>query len=275
MRGMGYVIVCGVSSENTGIESWHGKTSGYSRHRCKCDPCMEAYRQFRRDSYQRNKAAVAARAKKWKDANREKVRKQSRDWAAENAERVKENQHRWRVANPEHHRAYNDAWRDANRERVNASQRRRRAVDPDRRRVAARAHYATNPRTEYQQAWRAANRDKLRLQTAQWRADNPERYRAFGRLSAARRRARERAALIVPFTQEQLLARMSYWGNRCYICRTPWQAIDHVKPLSKGGAHCLANFRPICVAHNSAKKAKWGGVSWIRSLTYSAVPAPA
>ncbi|WP_461165382.1 HNH endonuclease [Arthrobacter sp. R4-81] len=32
---------------------------------------------------------------------------------------------------------------------------------------------------------------------------------------------------------------------------------DHVKPISKGGSHCLANLRPICQSCNSSKGGRW------------------
>lgn len=32
---------------------------------------------------------------------------------------------------------------------------------------------------------------------------------------------------------------------------------DHVKPISKGGAHCLANLRPICNFWSSSKGGRW------------------
>lgn len=86
-----------------------------------------------------------------------------------------------------------------------------------------------------------------------WRLNNPEKSTAAGR----RRYARLKAAPTIPFTYEQLMSRMRYWGNRCWVCGGPFEAIDHVKPISKGGAHALMNLRPICTADNSSKKDQW------------------
>ncbi|MFI1913471.1 HNH endonuclease [Nocardia sp. NPDC020380] len=50
---------------------------------------------------------------------------------------------------------------------------------------------------------------------------------------------------------------MAYFGGRCWLCRAPYEAIDHVKPLAQGGAHCLSNLRPICSPCNLRKGDRW------------------
>lgn len=47
------------------------------------------------------------------------------------------------------------------------------------------------------------------------------------------------------------------WGNRCWVCGREYEAVDHVKPLSKGGANWPCNLRPICTKCNITKKARW------------------
>lgn len=227
-----------VTSTFTGLETWHGKPTGYSTHRCKCDPCREGFRKFRRESYQRNKAAVSERNSKWKAENRDTVRETGREWARANRTKLTAAQNARRAANRERFIARDAAWRDRNRERLTA-------------------YHAERYRQE-----RAVVLERSKA----WRLANPDRYRAVARLNAAKYRARKRAALTTPFTEQQLLSRIAYWGDRCYICRAPWEAVDHVKPLAKGGAHCLANFRPICTSHNSAKRDRWHGAEWAQSL---------
>lgn len=60
-------------------------------------------------------------------------------------------------------------------------------------------------------------------------------------------------------TKDQVIARILYYGSQCWIpgCTEPGTAIDHVKPLSKGGANWPANLRPICQRHNSQKSNLW------------------
>ncbi|WP_202376256.1 HNH endonuclease [Mycobacterium intracellulare] len=64
----------------------------------------------------------------------------------------------------------------------------------------------------------------------------------------------------IPFDAKQWEEKLSYWGNRCWMCRAPLEDNyhrDHVKPLSKGGIDCLANLRPACPSCNTAKGARW------------------
>lgn len=56
---------------------------------------------------------------------------------------------------------------------------------------------------------------------------------------------------------EAIVARVAYFGWRCWMCKRPFEAIDHVKPLSKGGSHWPSNLRPACNACNSGKKDRW------------------
>lgn len=73
------------------------------------------------------------------------------------------------------------------------------------------------------------------------------------------RRARQAGVPTRPFTDEQWAQKIAYYGWRCWICgdgSVPLEA-DHVKPLSKGGAHMLCNLRPACRSCNASKNAKW------------------
>lgn len=175
----------------------------------------------------------------------------------------------WKKANYETVKATNSAWQIANRERRNETLKAWRAADPERRRAVDRARRERNADriNAYKSEWRDRNRERLRRQDAERRARDLARTRAAYRLSSHLRRARERSALIAPFNNAQLMSRVAYWGGRCYVCHAPWEAIDHVKPLSKGGAHCLSNLRPICGYHNNRKKNRWRGVAWIREVT--------
>lgn len=58
-------------------------------------------------------------------------------------------------------------------------------------------------------------------------------------------------------TPEQLIARIDYYANRCWMCGAPADQIDHVKPLAKGGSNWPSNLRPACGACNYSKSRKW------------------
>lgn len=96
-------------------------------------------------------------------------------------------------------------------------------------------------------------------------SQNPRKdLRRFWELS---RRASKLGVQVVGFTLTELDQRAQVFGNRCWMCRAAWTDWDHVKPLSRGGAHCLANLRPACGPCNSRKSSTWHGVRWAVSLS--------
>ncbi|MHA7191119.1 HNH endonuclease [Arthrobacter sp. MDT2-16] len=67
-----------------------------------------------------------------------------------------------------------------------------------------------------------------------------------------------KGGIVVQFTPEQLAERFSMWGGRCWMCGiADATQTDHVKPITKGGAHYLANLRPICHSCNASKGGRW------------------
>lgn len=107
---------------------------------------------------------------------------------------------------------------------------------------------------EYMAAYRANNRDRVNEHSRRWAASNRETYRQ----AYLRYRSRKLAATIMPVTEVALSQRVAYYGGKCWICREmPYEELDHVKPLSKGGPHMLSNLRPACRACNRRKSAKW------------------
>lgn len=102
----------------------------------------------------------------------------------------------------------------------------------------------------------AANRahaEAHRARATKWRANNPERRAESDRIN----RYRRRSAKTIRFTPAQLDARMSMFGHRCWMCGGPFEHVDHVKPISKGGAHMLCNLRPACMPCNNRKRNQW------------------
>ncbi len=75
-----------------------------------------------------------------------------------------------------------------------------------------------------------------------------------------KRRAARTAATVGTYSPDDVAQRMSYFGNRCWMCGGDFECVDHVKPLAAGGKDCPANFRPACGSCNSRKGAKWYGV---------------
>ena len=109
----------------------------------------------------------------------------------------------------------------------------KRAYDPDRRHaeyLADRDHYR-----QYQRDWNATHRHHRRAVNANVRA---AKYGVAGTLVAAD----------VEFA-------FKVRGGRCVYCTRPATAIDHVVPLSRGGANHPSNIVPACRSCNSRKHA--------------------
>ena len=92
----------------------------------------------------------------------------------------------------------------------------------------------------------------------QWRRYYEENRAAM--IAAAHvKNARRKGAPTVPFTADQLEDRLSMFSG-CWMCGDDVSNglhVDHVKPLARGGWHCLANLRPACPSCNISKGAKW------------------
>lgn len=122
--------------------------------------------------------------------------------------------------------------------------RRYREADPERSRA-------------YVNRWHKANRERVYENIRRSKERNPEAFAQSARARASRRGARMRGAKVLYFTPQELAARLAYWGNKCWMCGGAATSVDHVKPLSKGGLHILANLRPACIPCNSRKFDKW------------------
>jgi hypothetical protein len=158
-----------------------------------------------------------------------------------------------------------------NRHEILAAMREVNVANPEKNRAKARNWQKANwPRAKARQdEWRAANGDLVRQWARDWARRHPER-----RLHNTRKqRARRKTAPALPFTVEQLEARLSMFPG-CWMCGGPVEAVDHMKPIAKGGWHALMNLRGICARDNSSKRDRWWGpADTIRRLR--AVPMPA
>lgn len=109
-------------------------------------------------------------------------------------------------------------------------------------------------------AYRGAREQKL--------ANNPQAFRAtrsraarryrqthpdIVRLSKSRYRARLYGAGHEPYNRAEIFAA---YGGTCAYCDAPAEHLDHVHPLSKGGADAAHNLLPACAPCNLTKSAK-------------------
>ena len=143
------------------------------------------------------------------------------------------------------------------------------------RKEAARRHYQANKEQyrqralewsrknpeyyrQYNKTWYAENREARKEQIKAYWDARPDRRMELNRRKESARRSRMAGNRTVPFTEQQLEARLAVFGGRCWICRSaPGDEVDHVKPTVAGGPHMLANLRPACRSCNSSKGAAW------------------
>lgn len=140
--------------------------------------------------------------------------------------------------------AYSVNWRKNNLERYNSNQMKRYHRSPE---LKERRYWENK-------AWRAANPERLKEQMAKFRRENREKCRLVG----LNYRSKKKGSPGFDYTTNELIkARWAMWGGKCWICGDVATATDHVKPISKDGAHWPCNLRPACKFCNTGKKNKW------------------
>ena len=129
-------------------------------------------------------------------------------------------------------------------------------------RAHSRTHYHRHKeeRIRKARAWHLAHPDEIAQinERSRSKPEVRERHRAN-----VRRQKYERRGAPGYYTEEQLQARIDFYGRRCYLCDCDWDAlpaghkhIDHVVPISLGGTNWPANLRPACETCNLSKNAK-------------------
>src|SRR3989454_1717862 len=133
-------------------------------------------------------------------------------------------------------------WQQRNRERyLELRKRRREATHAE--------------RSEAYRGWYARNREGL-LQRKRERLQGPDRPKmlAIARCAASRRRAEKRSSPGT-FTAKEWADLIVLYQGRCHYCgiSSADLEVDHVIPLSRGGAHSIENIVPSCQPRNQHK----------------------
>lgn len=169
------------------------------------------------------RACMAARVRIYIRMNKEKVRVAKKLYYLRNVGKIKAKVRRYELKNRTRVRRAHQKWVERNRDRANA----------------------------YSNAWYYKNTDKCRESTSRWERQNPEKVKA----KVHRRLAKLKAASGT-FTGKQLKKVLGKYGRCCVYCAGPYEAIDHVIPLSRGGTNYPSNLRPCCSSCNSSKGSK-------------------
>ena len=110
-----------------------------------------------------------------------------------------------------------------------------------------RKHRQTN--AEQQREYRQANAERIAEYKREHYEANPDCYYR----ASAKRRAAQRNAVHEPYSRTEIFAR---WGSACCYCDSPAEHLDHVQPISRGGADAAWNLVPACKSCNLSKGAK-------------------
>ena len=148
------------------------------------------------------------------------------------------------------------AWKMANPEKVREASRRYAAKSVEQRAEQWKRRYARDRERilEYQRSYRAENPERIATAMRSWAQRNPEKVTEYQR----RRRARKGGLAVERVDLEAL------WTGHCALCGeqmssdTPYpdpmsKSLDHIVPLSRGGAHVRENLQWAHLVCNQRK----------------------
>ena len=173
-------------------------------------------------------------------ANRNRIKAKSQAWRVANKDRHLANARNWYARNPERVNERPKAWAATNKERA--------AV---KRRIRERRYRDESPEEfrAYQRKWYAEHIKERRVKKKAWRASNP----TGAKLSKARRKG----ALVGHFTNDDIIKIRALQKDRCAYCRRALKEggeVDHIIPISKGGANYPCNLQLTCKPCNASKQ---------------------
>lgn len=216
------------------------------------DDILSNYKCGTRSQYFRHHKAGETPCEPCKEANREYNRKRS----VSRKDAIYEQQRRWYDNNLEHVKKYQTEYYEANREEIAKATREYQKAHPEKRAVWSKTYSTKYP-------------EKVRENSRRWTENNLDRVRESKRSSQRRRKARKRENGVESYKEAQVL---DLYGVTCHLCQEPidleaprkpgtdgWEKglhIDHLVPISKGGADALDNVRPSHAACNMRKHNK-------------------
>jgi len=139
-----------------------------------------------------------------------------------------------------------------------AKTRRYAAENPEKALAATRAWAAAHPEKTREQKRRQYHKDpeKYKAKVQAYQAAHREQVKEIKRKAARVRKARKLANGNLPDTVPAWVVKRLFdlFEHKCAYCKINDAAqLDHVHPISKGGAHSAENLLPVCPRCNSKK----------------------
>ncbi len=224
--------------------------------RCKVHKPFDAFSKDRTNKDGLNlycRACELIRQRVYTEANQEKISERNKVRRAANPEKYREQERRRREANPEKYREIQRRHVEKNREEINARGRADYLINRDKRIEAVRRSREKHPEAqkEYGRAYAAANAEKRREYNKLYDQQNPEKRRERER----RRRAKKRGA-IGSHTAAEVTQMYFDQNGLCAYCEVDlneYYHVDHMIPLSRGGADSADNLALACQPCNQHK----------------------
>lgn len=170
------------------------------------------------------------------------------EYKAEYEERQRRHKRRYQERHPERCREAHNRYAAANREKINTGQRERRRklmADPE-----YRARHSERRRAQrLERVQDSERREQLRERQREAYANEPSKRLGYN----AKRKARKLGVEHEPYSWSEIVERDE---STCYLCGdfTDAPTLDHVIPVSRGGADAEWNLRVACGPCNSRKK---------------------
>jgi 5-methylcytosine-specific restriction endonuclease McrA len=139
----------------------------------------------------------------------------------------------------------------------------RKAADPEKVRARDRSYNQRHAATHRARSslWSKSNPERRKVIRQRWEQNN----KVYACLKAGRRRALVLSRQVGAVTPEGVAQRVEMYGGMCAYCGGPYEHLDHVKPLNRGGPHMLGNLRPSCSKCNQEKGAR-SAKDWFQML---------
>ena len=232
-------------------EAWYAYRDAHPEETRECPGCAEVkplaqYATRGSRCHECHNAASAGKRKAWREHRKARRAETNRAYYERNREKVLARQKERRAENSEEMAEYARRYYQEHKSHLLALERQRREANPDTFR-------------ERDRAWRVANADKVNENSTRYRARRRGSSDVESGVSWRTVAARDGMACtycgIICDEQDghHILARD---GANRWVCGPTYPTIDHVVPVSKGGAHTMANVVLACLTCNKRKGAR-------------------
>jgi 5-methylcytosine-specific restriction endonuclease McrA len=213
--------------------------------------CRTCHAAKQRAAYQADPRPAREASKRYAERHPEAVKARTQKWRAANGDRIAVRQRRYNECNRERRILYYREYRATR-------------TPEERREINKREN---ERRQDYLRQYAANHKEQLAERARRHRHTHPERHRES--------QHRRRAALLKSPVIERVDLRVIAWRDRyrCYLCGRALTrkqvTLDHVIPLSRGGAHTADNLKVACLSCNCRK-----GSRLLSELTLPFDPSP-